>query len=222
MEFILQAQSREDVGKGASRRLRHQGLVPAVVYGGEEAPKSVTLTQSELAKVMKSRAFYSTILSLHVDGGEAEEVIVKDIQRHPFKELIQHMDFVRITRGQTMKFTVPFRFTNEDKCKGVKMDGGEIYHLETEVEIECRPSKLPEFIEVDMTDVGIDETVHLNDLKLDEGIEFVVFQGGFNEDDNVALATVRAVYENTVEDDAPEAPEAPGATAQSDDEGDEG
>lgn len=219
MDFILNAKSREDVGKGASRRLRHEGLVPAVIYGGEDPAKSITLTQSELAKVMKSRAFYSTIISLHTDGGEAEEVIVKDIQRHPFKELIQHMDFVRITRGQTMKFTVPLRFINEDTCKGVK-SGGELYRLVTEVEIECRPSKLPEFIAVDMLEVDLNEAVHLNDLKLEEGLELVAFQQGFDEEHNVVVANIREAFDNAVEDDAPEAPDAPDASAQSADEGD--
>jgi large subunit ribosomal protein L25 len=205
MDFILNAKSRQDTGKGASRRLRREGLVPAVVYGGEPAPESITLSQSDLAKIMKSDAFYSTIINLSVDGA-SQEVIVKDIQRHAYKELIAHMDFQRIVRGQTMKFTVPLNFINEEQCEGVKLEGGEIHRLASEVEIECRPSALPESIDVDLTPLKIGDSLHLSELNLADGLSIVALQ---HEDENSDIMVVNVQAAHVKAEEPTEAPEAP-------------
>ena len=171
--IVLQAAARKDVGKGASRRLRHAEKVPAIIYGGEEAPVQITLEAKTIRKALEAEAFYSQIITLEVDGA-AQQVILKDLQRHPAKEHAMHMDFLRVDATHAITTHIPLHFINEDSCTGVKIGGGIISHTRVEVEVKCLPADLPEFIEVDMADVELGGHVHLSDLTMPKGVELVV------------------------------------------------
>ena len=170
--YTLNAVVRHDNGKGASRRLRHQGLVPAIVYGGEGQPLSIALSQNDLVKLGRFDSFYSQVINLKVEGQADQEVIVRAVQRHLYKPLYQHMDFQRVVRGQELQATVSLHFINEDTSVGGKA-GGLIEHHLNSVEIVCRPRHLPESIEVDMAEVAIGDVIHLRDLKLPEGVRLL-------------------------------------------------
>ncbi|WP_019616116.1 50S ribosomal protein L25/general stress protein Ctc [Psychromonas ossibalaenae] len=180
MSIKLIATSRTDLGKGASRRLRHEDLVPAIVYGAAKEPVSVTFEHKELLKVETVEAFYSSILDLEIDG-VAEQVLLKDIQRHAFKERIQHLDLLRVDASQKLHTTVPLHFINEDASEAVK-NGGVVSHLANEVEVSCLPSDLPAFIEVDISKMEIGATVHISDLALPTGVESVELIKGASHD----------------------------------------
>jgi large subunit ribosomal protein L25 len=168
-EFELSAERRADVGKGASRRLRRAGKVPAIVYGGERDPMPVTLIQNELNRRLEHEAFYSHVLTLNL--GEANEsVVLKDVHRHPFKRQILHVDLQRVSADRKLHLHVPLHFINEDACVG-RRAGGTIHHLATEVEVGCLPKDLPEFITVDLANVELGQGVHLSELVLPAGVE---------------------------------------------------
>lgn len=171
MSITLIAKSRTDLGKGASRRLRHTDLVPAIVYGAGKEPVSVTFEQKELRKVEVVEAFYSSILSLEIDG-TAEQVLLKDIQRHAFKDQIQHLDFLRVDATQKLQTTVPLHFINAESAEAIK-NGGVVSHLANEVEVSCLAVNLPSFIEVDLNTMAVGDTLHISDLVLPEGVEAV-------------------------------------------------
>lgn len=170
-DFILNAVVRsEDLqGKGASRRLRKQNLVPAIIYGGNQQPLAVSLRYNELIKSLETEAFFSHILTINVEGQGAEEVIIKALQRHPAKNIPIHADFQRIVRGQAMNVHVPLHFEGLDVAPGHKA-GGIFTSNATEVEVTCIPSKIPEFISVDVSAMQIGESLHLQDIKLPEGV----------------------------------------------------
>lgn len=176
MSIILQAKSRTDLGKGASRRLRHADLVPAIVYGAGKEPVSITFEQKALRKVETIEAFYSSVLNLEIDG-TSEQVLLKDIQRHAFKERIQHMDLLRIDATQKLQTTVPLHFLNAEKSEAVK-GGGVVAHLANEVEVSCLAINLPSFIDVDLSAMVLGDTLHLSDLTLPEGVESVELTRG--------------------------------------------
>jgi len=171
MSITLIAKTRTDLGKGASRRLRHADLVPAIVYGAGKEPVSVTFEQKELRKVECVEAFYSSVLNLEIDGA-AEQVLLKDIQRHAFKERIQHLDFLRVDATQKLQTTVPLHFINADSAEAIK-NGGVVSHLANEVEVSCLAADLPSFIEVDLNTMAIGDTLHISDLALPTGVESV-------------------------------------------------
>ncbi len=180
--FTLTAAKREETGKGASRRLRREeGTVPAIVYGGQKEPQMISLPHKDLAHSLENEAFYSHILTLDIDG-ESESVILKDLQRHPYKPKIMHADFLRVQKGQKLHVNVPLHFVNEDKCVGVRLGGGVITHQMTELEVVCLPKDLPEFIEVDMTAVELEQILHISDLNLPEGVESAELSKGGDHD----------------------------------------
>lgn len=168
VSFEVNAQPRTGTGTGASRRLRRTGLVPAIVYGAHQDPEMVSVSHNELLKHLEHEAFYSHVLDLKV-GDEVTKVVLKDMQRHPAKPFILHVDFMRVSQDEKLKMVVPIHFVNEDKCKGVKL-GGVASHTITEVEIVCLPKDLPEFIAVDMSEMEIGSIVHLSELVLPEGV----------------------------------------------------
>jgi len=220
-EFSLNAQVRDDLGKGSSRRLRRlKDNIPAIVYGGEKAPQNITLAHKDIAKATENEAFFAHIIELNIDGSE-ESVIVKDMQRHPARPLIMHVDFLRVSKDVAIHVNVPLHFVNEDVCKGIKLDGGVVSHNMTDVEISCLPGDLPESIDIDMTDVEIDQIVHLSDLKLPKGVTLAAFSHGGDEHEHdlpvVAIHAPKVVVEEE-EEGAPEAPAAPEAANQSDSE----
>jgi large subunit ribosomal protein L25 len=219
-EFSLQAKGREDTGKGASRRLRRlAGDIPAIVYGGKKAPAQISLAHKDVVKALENEAFYSQIISLDVDG-KSEDVIIKDIQRHPAKAIVMHMDFFRISKTTKLQTRIPLHFINEDTCVGVKLGGGLIAHSMTDIEISCLPKDLPEYIEVDMAEVELGQTVHLTDIKLPKGIESVALSHGDDHDLPVAAVNKPKAVEE-ISDEAPEAPEDPETDADSEEEASE-
>ncbi len=171
-EFTLNAEARADAGKGASRRLRHTARIPGIIYGGETAPEMISIETRELVKALENEAFYSHILTINV-GGKKEQAVIRDLQRHPAKGFPMHADFLRVDKTHKITMMVPVHFLNEDKCTGVKNEGGEIQHNLAEVEVSCLPQNLPEFLEVDMTDIKLNQIVHLSDIKLPKGVELV-------------------------------------------------
>ncbi|CDM41925.1 50S ribosomal protein L25/general stress protein Ctc [Ectopseudomonas oleovorans] len=188
VEFALNAEVRSDLGKGASRRLRRNvSMVPAVIYGGDKAPQSISLLAKDLAKLLENEAAFSHVLSLDV-AGTKENVLIKALQRHPAKGFVLHADFQRVVAGQKLTAHVPLHFINEATAVGVKQQGGEISHTISEVEVSCLPKDLPEFIEVDMAAVEVGQTVHMSDLKLPKGVELVALAHG----NDLAVSNIHA------------------------------
>jgi large subunit ribosomal protein L25 len=198
-EFVLNAVVRGDVGKGASRRLRNDELVPAIVYGGTQQPRNVSLSHRELVKALENEAFFSHLITLKLEDG-AEEVILKDLQRHPARPRILHADFQRVSRDRKLHVHIPLHFINQEKCHGVKNQGGVIQHNANEVYVTCLPQDLPEYIEVDMTAYHVGQAVHLSDLELPAGVESVELSHGPEHD--IPVATVLAPKGGAVEETA--------------------
>ena len=175
--FELFAEARTDVGKGASRRLRRDGKLPGIVYGTGKEVSMIALQHNAVMHNLEHEAFYSHILTLKV-GSEVEKVVLKNLQRHPYKRSLLHIDLQRVSEKEELTMRVPLHFINEERCLAVKKDSGVISHMMTDVEIVCLPKDLPEYIEVDMLEVVLDETIHLSDLKLPEGVQlFSVLHG---------------------------------------------
>ncbi len=188
-DFKLDAVLRDDAGKGASRRLRREaGLVPAIVYGGRKKPANIAVSQNELSKHLELEAFYSHIITLNI-GGKTEDVILKDLQRHPAKPQIVHADFLRVSKTQKFTTRVPLHFVNEEKSKGVKLQGGVVNHLLLDLEISCLPANLPEYIEVDLLEAEVGQIIHISDLQLPKGVESVALNHGPDHNHPVANLT---------------------------------
>src|SRR5580692_11780352 len=170
--FELVAEFRETQGKGASRRLRHEGKVPAILYGGHSEAKTLTLSHQKLLIMLDNERFYSTILSLKV-GDQTQAAILKDVQRHPFKNAIVHVDFQRVEDNQKIRIKIPLHFVGAAASPGVKTQGGLVSHMRTELEITCLPKDLPEFIEVDLSGLSLNESIHMSQLKIPPGVELV-------------------------------------------------
>jgi large subunit ribosomal protein L25 len=189
-QFELTAEPREDLGKGASRRLRRLAdLVPAIIYGGDKDPQPLTLIRKDLEKALENEAFFSHVLTINVGKGK-EKAILKDLQRHPARNSVMHADFLRVDENRAIKVHVPIHFTNEEKCYGVKTEGGMIQHQVTDIEVQCLPADIPEFIEVDMLNIHVGDIVHLSDVALPEGVVSVALALG--EDHDLAVASVVA------------------------------
>ena len=196
-EFEINAQSREDAGKGASRRLRHSGQVPGIIYGGKSGPKMISLLHNELALHLEHEAFYSHILKLKVDG-KAEQVILKDLQRHPAKPVLIHADFQRVSADTKLRTSVPLHFIGEDVAPGIKI-GGAISHYVTGVEVLCLPKDLPEYIEVEMSEMDIGDSVHLSGLALPKGVEIPALAQG--EDQDMLVVSMHSGHTGMDEED---------------------
>lgn len=167
---MLEAQTRDVQGKGASRRLRRlSNMVPAIVYGSEKDPQLLSLSQNKVTKALENEAIYSSVFQLHVDG-KAQQVILKALQRHPYKPVILHMDFQRVSPKDVLVKMIPLHFINGEESPGHKA-GGVISHVMSQVEVRCQAQHLPEFIEVDLGGLELDATVHLSDLKLPKNVE---------------------------------------------------
>ncbi len=205
-QLVLTAEGRSDVGKGASRRLRRlSGRIPGIVYGGGNAAVPVTLSENELGKAMQNESFFSQIMNLKIDGGD-QQAVVRDIQRHPASERVQHIDFLRIRADRVFQVSVPIHFLNEDKCVGVKVGGGNIVHSMNELEVSCLPADLPEFVELDVAELEVGGILHISDIKLPEGATSVALALG--EDYDSAVVTVAAPRAEVVEEEAPASDEA--------------
>lgn len=187
----VQVTSRSVFGKGASRRLRRENLVPAIIYGDDKEPQSVQLKHNEVTKHLENESFYSQLLMVSVDGGEAVRSILRDVQRHPYKQQIMHMDFLRVKAGAELQLNIPLHFVGEEDCVGVKTEGGIIAHNENEVAIACLPRNIPENIEVDMSELSVGGTIHLSALTLPEGVRLVDLQEAGDDSDRI-VASVNA------------------------------
>ncbi|WP_372864696.1 50S ribosomal protein L25/general stress protein Ctc [Spongiibacter sp.] len=198
-EYTVNAKARADVGKGASRRLRRLASeVPAIVYGGEKAPQMISIAHKDLVWFLEDEAFFSSVLTMDIDGAK-ESVVIKDLHRHPAKPQILHADFLRVSADTKITLHVPLHFTNEEACHGVKMQGGSITHAMSDIEVQCLPKDLPEFIEVDMTALEVGQTVHISDLTLPAGVESTALALG--EDHDSAVAVVQAPRGGSSADD---------------------
>ncbi len=202
ISFELNAESRTDTGKGASRRLRHAGKVPAIMYGGNKDPEALTLSHNEVLRNLENEAFYSHILTVK-SGGSETQAILRDLQRHPSKPRILHMDLQRVSATEKLKTHLPVHILGEETAPGVKA-GGLVSHDLTEVAIECLPKDLPEYIEVDISTLEIGDSVHLSALNVPEGVTLTELARGEDHDSSVVSIHVKRVVEE-IEEEAPAA-----------------
>lgn len=184
-EFVLNGEVRNKTGKSAARRLRNTEKVPAILYGGNQEPIQLAFSHAELIHQLENEAFYSHILTLNVDGKE-HKAVLKDLQRHPSKPKVLHMDLQRVSETEKLIMHVPLHFIGEDIAPGVKVSGGNISHQMSNVEVRCLAKHLPEFIEVDLSSLGLNESIHLSDLKLPQGVELIELIHGADHDLPVA------------------------------------
>jgi len=197
-DFDLIADIREDQGKGASRRLRHQGKVPAIIYGGGRPPRALVFDQNKVLQQLENESFYSSVLYIKV-GKKSQAAIIKDLQRHPAKHMVMHMDFQRIVDDVEIKMNVPLHFMGEDIAPGVKVGGGAVSHLMNDVEVACLPKYLPEYLEVDVSELELDAMLHLSDIKLPEGVEIPGLVAG--EESDHAIVSIHVIKAAPVEDE---------------------
>ena len=206
----LNAEPRADSGKGASRRLRRTNMVPAVVYGGDGDPQSISLDHDKFSHELENEAIYTQLIDLNI-GKEKDEVILRDLQRHPYKSRILHADFFSIDKKTPIKIVVPIHVLNAEECVGVKMDGGMMTQQTTEIEIIALPKNLPEYLEIDAENLHLGEILHLSDIKTPEGVEIValthVEETEHDDHDLGVLSVVKTREEEEISDEAPEAPE---------------
>lgn len=194
----INAEPRGETGKGASRRLRREGRIPGVVYGAAKEPQAVSLSHDEVLRQLQREAFYSSILTIKVNA-DSEQVVVKALQRHPYKPEVLHIDFQRIDEKQKLTMRVPLHFVNERECIGVRTGGGIVSHIMTELEISCLPRDLPEYLEVDVAQMNVGETLHLGDIALPAGVEIYALQHGGDAGSPVVSITVPRVVEEVEE-----------------------
>ena len=204
MGISLNATLREGQGKGASRRLRHTNQLPAIVYGAGKDPVSISLLQKDIQHKLPDESFYSQVLSLSIEG-KAEDVLIRDIQHHPYQMEVMHMDFVRVDANKVVHIHSQLHFLGEEESPGVKTEDGVISHVIIEVELECLPKDIPDHIEVDLSEMNIGDVIHLSDLKMPAGVEVLALKHGDDNDSVVASMHVRKVVEE-IEDEAPVAP----------------
>jgi large subunit ribosomal protein L25 len=199
-QFEIIAQAREVKGKGASRRLRHAGFVPGILYGAGKEPVNIQLEHNDVVKHTEVEAFYSHILTLKLPSG-SERVVLKDMQRHPFKAIIMHMDFLRVDETEKLAMRVPLHFANESTCVGVKA-GGVVSHVMTELDVLCLPRDLPEFIEIDIAELEVGGSLHLFDITMPAGVEIAALShGGDDAQPVVSVHLPRVVSETQVDEE---------------------
>ena len=208
-DHTIQATGRNVEGKGASRRLRRAASIPAIIYGGKSLPQPIQLDHEKIWLAQQNEWFYSSILNIDVEG-KVEQVLLRDMQRHPFKQIILHMDFQRVDANQTLRASVPLHFLNEDKSPAGKSAEVVVTHELNEVVVECLPKDLPEFIEIDLSNLVVGDIIHLSDLKLPEGVELPELKLGKEHD--VAVVIAKHGKEDA-EEVAPEAAEVPATKA---------
>jgi len=202
-DFVIEAFPRDDKGRGASRRLRREERkIPAIIYGAGKEATPISIWHNELKKALENEAFFSHILTIELNG-KKESVIMKDLQRHPYKLLLTHADFQRVEKDQEIFVHVPLHLLNEETAPAIKTLGGVAFRLMTEVEVACLPQNLPEYIEIDMAEVEMDQIVHMSDLKLPKGVRIPALQHG-NEHDQavVSISKPKGIKADDAEDEA--------------------
>jgi large subunit ribosomal protein L25 len=200
--LTLNAELREVVGKGASRRLRRlEDLVPAIIYGGKTGgnarkPANITLKSNELKKALENEAYYSSIITLSI-GEKTEQVVLKDMQRHPSRNDVMHADFLRVSKTTILKSSLPVHFINEEICPAVKLGGAKVNHQLTSIEVICAAGDLPEFIEIDLANAEVDTVIHLSDIKFPEGVQSLALTHGPDHDTAVvSLFTPKGIADD--------------------------
>ena len=208
--FDLTAELREDAGKGASRRLRRAGRIPAILYGGGKPPRPITFERNELLRQMEQEAFFSSVLTVRVDG-KKQSAILKDVQVHPAKRALLHLDLQRIVATEKIRISVPIHFLNEATAHGVKLGGGTVSHMMTEVEVVCLPKDLPEYLDLDIGELELNQTLYLSDIPLPEGVEIPELAQGPEQNRGVVsiqiIKVVEEVEEVEEEEELEEVPE---------------
>ena len=218
MKIEINAVLRGAKGTGASRRLRHEGKVPGVLYGGKDDVKSIELNAKDLFMQFKHEAFHASILTLNLDG-KKESVLLRDYQMHPVRNNIQHIDLQRIDENKKLSVKIPFHFLNENVAPGVKLEGGVVSHIMVDVDISCLPKDLPTYIEVDMIALSIGDSIRLSDIKVPEGVELTTL----SEDNDPTVTSVS--QPKVVVDETPVAAEGEEGAAEGEEgaaEGEEG
>jgi large subunit ribosomal protein L25 len=200
--LTLNAELREVVGKGASRRLRRlEDLVPAIIYGGKTGgnarkPANITLKSNELKKALENEAYYSSIITLNI-GDKTEQVVLKDMQRHPARNHVMHADFLRVSKSTILKSSLPVHFVNEEICPAVKLGGAKVNHQLTSIEVICAAGDLPEFIEIDLANAEVDTVIHLSDIKFPKGVQSLALTHGPDHDTAVvSLFTPKGIADD--------------------------
>ena len=197
-KFDLIAEYREDSGKGASRRLRRKGFVPAIIYGAGRPARSVTFDHNKVVKQLENESFYSSVLNIKV-GEKSQAAIFKDLQRHPAKHQIVHMDFQRIVEDEVIRMNVPIHFLNEEDAIGVREGGGKVSRLMTEIEVVCLPKDLPEYLDVDIADLELDGLRYMSDIPLPEGVEIPALAQG--DEANRPIVIIHIIKEIVIEEE---------------------
>jgi large subunit ribosomal protein L25 len=207
-DFDLIAEIREDSGKGASRRLRREGKVPAIIYGGGRAPRSLTFDHNRVVQQLENESFYSSILNIKV-GDKSQAAILKDLQRHPSKPLIVHMDFQRILEDQEIRMNVPIHLVGADVAVGVKQGGGTVSQMRNDVEVICLPRYLPEYLELDISGLELDGLMYLSDIPLPEGV--LIPEIAHEEEAGQAqpVVSIHVIKEEIIEEEVEEPGEVP-------------
>ena len=187
----ITAELREDVGKGASRRLRHAGKVPAVIYGGHMDPVSLTVDQDELLHATSNESFFASILEIRVGKSRTQQAIVRDMHRHPFKPVIMHIDFMRVSAEEVLRISVPIHFAGEEESPAGKTSGVVIQHQVTDIEIAALPKDIPEFLSVDLSNIEAGDAVMLSSIELPEGVTIPALE---TEDEEYDVSVANAIH----------------------------
>ena len=217
MKIEINAKERKSKGTGASRRLRHIGTTPGILYGGEKDAISLEIDSKELFMQFRHEAFHASILTINLEG-KKESVILRDFQMHPVRNNIQHIDFQRINENEKINVKVPFHFVNEDTAPGVKIEGGLVSHIMTEIDISCLPKDLPQYIEVDLGELAMGESIHLSEITVPEGVELT----SLTDENDPAITSIskpKVVVEEEIVTEASEEGEEVEGSESSDDSG---
>jgi large subunit ribosomal protein L25 len=216
MQIEVNAQKRTKQGTGASRRLRREGKTPGIVYGGKSPAVVIELDHNALYHQLRQEAFHASVLTLNLDG-EKEQVLLRSVNMHPFRAEVQHVDFQRVLADVKIQMKVPLHFINAEQSPGVKLSGGIVSHVISDLEIRCLPADLPEFIEVDLKDLAAGHTLHLSHIKLPAGVEAVALIRG--DDPSVATIIIpRAVAAEEAATQAVSAADVPAANQKAKEE----
>ena len=216
-QVSLAASERQSEGKSANRNLRRSGYIPGVLYGGKEEPKKISIMEKDIVKANEIAGFATQILQITIEGKDVD-VVVKEIQRHPATSRILHADFMRVDPDSKITLVVPIRTLNDENCIGVKVSGGQVNHLINDIEVSCLASNLPEYLEIDVQEMDIGDTVSLSEIKLPEGVEITILQQ--DEDRDQAVVSVTETREMIIEEEEEELELVEGEEGQEGEEGD--
>lgn len=200
--FELNAEKRDAKGTGASRRLRRAGQVPGIIYGANKDPEMVSFNHDKLYHLLENEAFHTSIIDVKSESG-TQKAILRDVHHHPFRQLILHMDLQRVSASEKIHMSIPLHILGEDVAPGVKLQDGIVSHLMTELDVICLASNLPEFLEADVSEMNLHDSLHLSDIKLPEGVELTSLAHGGDDLAVVTIAAVRGSMEEEEEEEAP-------------------